>query len=545
MGNYLRSIKLNSEFVEATVDRYRAQNVRFPLWANLRNGKWYGPSWDGAAYFKSTDGHSRHWAFSPTRLNLHFARSAAQHGGCFLVDSTRRGKAFPDSLTATLPIWCAVINRVVGGEREGAWDGDVHLPPWLSASEAAQIADRIETFVEALSATTRAQILEQLGPRLEAPLRAIWLSPASHILLDATSSGSGAASEHCSDEPIDMLPGAAPDLAFTPVICISASAVQSAAEHRQYHRYTQLPLPWRRNPGPPRTAPADLEPPRPNPASNLDPDPDPDNDPDPDPDLTVVLPAASWTYIQGAGDDEENWSCGLTPGLFWANCEELLVLQNEAGLQARIDELVASGGAAADNVAAAEVGSAAQSGGRGPRWIGTSRLCYASTAWVDTRCGPGPSDAHHRPFGFLLHCDPEPLPWASSLAEGTYLHIPVAAGKRANAFVFWESQVLPEAIRFAHRTLLAKKSENGAAALMVASHDSATAATVLCALLFALYDDDLVSLVPGVRTQAASKDLLRGRLVALQPFLPEEAWPPRHLMKVSTASPTSMLTRRQ
>ena len=75
MGNYLRSIKLDSEFVEATVDRYRAQNVRFPLWANLRNGKWYGPSWDGAAYFKSTDGHSRHWAFSPTRLNLHFARS--------------------------------------------------------------------------------------------------------------------------------------------------------------------------------------------------------------------------------------------------------------------------------------------------------------------------------------------------------------------------------------------------------------------------------------------------------------------------------------
>ena len=245
-----------------------------------------------------------------------------------------------------------------------------------------------------------------------------------------------------------------------------------------------------------------------------------------------MLPSASWTYIQGAGDDEENWSRGLTPGLFWANYEELLVLQDEAGLRARIDELVASGGGAAVNPTAAEAGAGVERGGIGPRWIGPSRLCYASTAWVDMRCGPGPLDAH-RPFGFLLHCDPEPLPWASSLDEGTYLHIPVFAGKRANSFVFWESQVLPEAIRFAHRALLAKASQNGAAALLVASHDSATATTVLCALLFALFDDDLVSLVPRVRTQVVSKALLRGRLVALQPFLPEEAWPPRHLMKVS------------
>ncbi|CAM1508123.1 Fc.00g049710.m01.CDS01 [Cosmosporella sp. VM-42] len=29
-------------------------------------------------------------------------------------------------------------------------------------------------------------------------------------------------------------------------------------------------------------------------------------------------------YIQGAGDDTENWACGLTPTVFWAHVEELL-----------------------------------------------------------------------------------------------------------------------------------------------------------------------------------------------------------------------------
>ena len=102
--------------------------------------------------------------------------------------------------------------------------------------------------------------------------------------------------------------------------------------------------------------------------------------------------------------------------------------------------------------------------------------------------------------------------------------------------MFWESRVLPEAIRFAHKALLLAKNEAESAALLVASRDSATATAVLCALLFALFDDDLTPLVPRVRTEAASKESLRARLVALQAFLPEEAWPPRHLMKVGSAA---------
>lgn len=35
------------------------------------------------------------------------------HHRCIIVDSTRRGKSMPDALSKTIPIWCAVINRLL------------------------------------------------------------------------------------------------------------------------------------------------------------------------------------------------------------------------------------------------------------------------------------------------------------------------------------------------------------------------------------------------------------------------------------------------
>jgi Rit1 N-terminal domain len=32
----------------------------------------------------------------------------------------------------------------------------------------------------------------------------------------------------------------------------------------------------------------------------------------------------SWKYVQGAGDDEENWSAGLTSEMFWKNKDLIL-----------------------------------------------------------------------------------------------------------------------------------------------------------------------------------------------------------------------------
>ncbi|KAK7421397.1 tRNA A64-2'-O-ribosylphosphate transferase [Neonectria punicea] len=44
-------------------------------------------------------------------------------------------------------------------------------------------------------------------------------------------------------------------------------------------------------------------------------------------------------YVQGAGDDTENWACGLTPPVFWEHLEELIVA-SEADLPDLIAQLV-------------------------------------------------------------------------------------------------------------------------------------------------------------------------------------------------------------
>lgn len=42
---------------------------------------------------------------------------SGDRGGCIIVDSTRRGKRFPDSMSKTIPIWCCVLNRAVERHR--------------------------------------------------------------------------------------------------------------------------------------------------------------------------------------------------------------------------------------------------------------------------------------------------------------------------------------------------------------------------------------------------------------------------------------------
>lgn len=36
-----------------------------------------------------------------------------QRGGCIIVDATRKGKRFPDSMSKTIPIWICVLNRSI------------------------------------------------------------------------------------------------------------------------------------------------------------------------------------------------------------------------------------------------------------------------------------------------------------------------------------------------------------------------------------------------------------------------------------------------
>ncbi|KAF9215494.1 hypothetical protein BGZ59_001243 [Podila verticillata] len=253
-------------------------------------------------YFKSTDGHTGIWDFNLRRYNPHLITQIIQHGGCIIVDSTRKGKRVPDALSKTIPIWCATINNAVRkralldqqqrnqeqqkdqepqqGEDQGyithvpnadgglrgtsytgdtvesapsllvpaldssKWDTRYHsLPSLISRSEHAQIAEKIDGFAEKLMRFTD---LTPLTTKLSKPIRPIWLTPQSFLF---------------KDDPPDYS-----QVGFFPVICLSASRVVSEGMEEQ----------------------------------------------------------DGYLYVQGSGDDEEMWSKGLRPDLFWENVDWLL-----------------------------------------------------------------------------------------------------------------------------------------------------------------------------------------------------------------------------
>ncbi|WEW56644.1 tRNA A64-2'-O-ribosylphosphate transferase [Emydomyces testavorans] len=166
--NRLESIESDSLFVQQVSEHYS-----LPLLANERCGSWYIPpeKKSGSAYFKSTDGHAGQWSFSLRRLNLQVLDILSRYGGCIIVDSTRRGKSMPDALSKTVPIWSAVMNKVLFPD-ELAYH-DVQFPPnFLGASEESQIASRIDGFVVAFKSLELD--LEALKHRMGKPVRLAW-----------------------------------------------------------------------------------------------------------------------------------------------------------------------------------------------------------------------------------------------------------------------------------------------------------------------------------------------------------------------------------
>ncbi|KAG5559281.1 hypothetical protein RHGRI_008984 [Rhododendron griersonianum] len=262
--NALRSIYEDSIFVGEIALLW----PELPLLANLRCGLWYSSQFQSNCYFKSTDGHTNNWSFNTSRLNLHVALLAGQRGGCIIVDSTRKGKRFPDSMSKTIPIWTCVLNRAIKNHQirmHGAgiqvhgldsntycrhtedtgqglpdWDCSLHLPLWVSETEKIAIEDRLEVWTKELESC--GADITSLALSLKKPLRPLWISQKTVIWLNEV--------PECSSWD------------FTPIILISASSSSGNFQHRTTSEF-------------------------------------------------------SWNYIPGAGDDEESWARGLSPSLFW------------------------------------------------------------------------------------------------------------------------------------------------------------------------------------------------------------------------------------
>ncbi|KAF3442974.1 hypothetical protein FNV43_RR16892 [Rhamnella rubrinervis] len=270
--NALRSIFEDSIFVGEISQLW----PDLPLLANLRCGLWYFPKFHSTCYFKSTDGHNNNWSFNTSRLNLHVAQLAGQKGGCFIVDSTRKGKRFPDSMSKTIPIWTCVLNRSIrnhlskmhdvdqsmlkervtstsmehfDNERNVSvnWDCSLHLPLWISQTERASIEDRLEEWTKQLDES--GADVASLASCLKKPLRPLWISQKTVIWLNEVP-------DHDSWD-------------FTPIILVSASSSTGIIQNRTTSEF-------------------------------------------------------SWNYIPGAGDDEESWARGLSPNLFWNHAYDII-----------------------------------------------------------------------------------------------------------------------------------------------------------------------------------------------------------------------------
>nr|AKM76539.1 initiator tRNA phosphoribosyl transferase family protein [Geranium maderense] len=268
--NALRSIHDDSIFVGEISQLW----PDFLLLANLRCGLWYSPNFHSTCYFKSTDGHTNNWSFNTSRLNLHVAHLAGQKGGCIIVDSTRKGKRFPDSMSKTVPIWTCVFNRAIENHRRRmkdrvklmeeesitgdehaqntmqtsrGWDSSLHMPLWVSETEKASIEDRLGEWTKELESS--GADIASLSSCLKKPLRPLWISQKTVIWLNEVP-------DHDSWD-------------FTPIILVSASSSTGLIQHRSTSEF-------------------------------------------------------SWNYIPGAGDDEESWARGLSPELFWNNAYDII-----------------------------------------------------------------------------------------------------------------------------------------------------------------------------------------------------------------------------
>ncbi|KAF8841695.1 initiator tRNA phosphoribosyl transferase [Paxillus ammoniavirescens] len=199
--NRLHSIAEDAVFVR----QVHAHYPDLPLLPNMRCGAWYtDPKIVSTerAYFKSTDGHTNNWSFNLRRPNLHILPLVVKHAGLVLVDSTRAGKRIPDALSKTVPIWCSVINRAMlkksVANHPHDWDTALYTPPGVvSPQEHSQIERKLDAWASELAAS-----FYEL-PKLDYPLRPIWITPATSAF--------------------PRLPAEGAHSAFYPIVCVSAS----------------------------------------------------------------------------------------------------------------------------------------------------------------------------------------------------------------------------------------------------------------------------------------------------------------------------------
>lgn len=366
------------------------------------------------------------------------------------MDSTRRGKRFPDSMSKTIPIWTCVLNRCVRNHLNSMcgttaqmdkesnasdqhdestrhtvdWDCSLHLPLWVSETEKASIESRVEEWTKQLDAS--GADISSLAMFLKKPLRPLWISQKTVIWLNEVP-------DHDSWD-------------FTPIILVTASSSSGVIQHRSTSEF-------------------------------------------------------SWNYIPGAGDDEESWARGLSPNLFWSHVYDLINAGPDVCNQ-KVADIVEK-----DRVYRAQRGQIAPqvtvkapkllessdhlSQGEVPLPLDSSNLEIntkpsdedCAISWLgSTNLAVGTSQvaANVCNVDCILNCDRESISLCLPDAEA-YLHIPMVTSKFDRFSVLSN---LPSALNFAKLNLTKGKT------LLVCCHNGEDISVCVClAILTSLFND--------------------------------------------------------
>jgi Rit1 N-terminal domain len=261
--------------------------AHLPLYGNVRAGAWYVPGSSKRCFFKSADGHYSQWGVSTRRPNVAFLRDAVEAGGAVVVDVTRAGKVWPDALSKTLPMWCAIISALAAGLLPGdsKLQEMLYLHPSVPKSEEAAIRRLLPSILQTWQES--GLNLCDLVPGLcwagetdgaaSAVVRCLWACADTKSLWE------------------DGVPHPR-RLGYFPILCVSASPPLPVGA-RSFVEADSMAVEG----APTETISGVLFP----------------------------LRATGFAYVQGAGDDEESWSCGLTPSVFWHNRCRLLAYTAE------------------------------------------------------------------------------------------------------------------------------------------------------------------------------------------------------------------------
>jgi tRNA A64-2'-O-ribosylphosphate transferase len=467
-----------------------------PLLANLRGGLWLAPSFDDTCYFKSTDGHYGEWHLSLKRLNLHVARLASSRNGVLVVDATRRkGKTLPDSLAKTLPIWAACLNRAVRVAPRSTAAGTATPSLTVPASTADQGADAAAAWGSGTSSDGSGQTGEgaPCAPRPDPEL-------ADTVAFHAPRERVDEAEKAQISEVLDTMVGRLLDSAADITEVAGALRVKPLRPlwiTVKSRIFTDMVPDYRDAPFAPLICVGASDP-----AIN-----------------GAVLPVFSgkgfaqghtFVYCQGASDDEECWSRGLTPELFWAHTERILGAAPHR-VAFVVDTIVKQGlehtDLETDGVHQPHDGSTA--GRRPDPELDFCNEIGSTGIFVGGRRAGRPPQCWDR-FGAVVNVTMEEYSQAGRPDSAAYLQLPVAEGKRDRHRL---DALLPSALRFVYAQI-----RLGRKVLIHCAQGRDRSVGVAVAVLAALFDPSTRQFVPSdeLDSAARSKDDWQMRLQALE-----------------------------